>query len=75
MRIGFIGLGKMGGPMALNLIKAGHALIDRLARQHERHPAAVAPFVASMTVTSPPGLGRRPPHEPMTLLGKAVEEK
>ena len=27
MRIGFIGLGNMGGPMALNLIKAGHSLI------------------------------------------------
>src|SRR5438477_1813 len=27
MRIGFIGLGNMGGPMALNLIKAGHALV------------------------------------------------
>jgi 3-hydroxyisobutyrate dehydrogenase-like beta-hydroxyacid dehydrogenase len=26
MRIGFVGLGNMGGPMALNLIKAGHAL-------------------------------------------------
>ncbi|HXZ88831.1 MAG TPA: NAD(P)-dependent oxidoreductase [Candidatus Binataceae bacterium] len=26
MRIGFIGLGNMGGPMALNLIKAGHSL-------------------------------------------------
>ena len=26
MNIGFIGLGKMGGPMALNLIRAGHAL-------------------------------------------------
>jgi 3-hydroxyisobutyrate dehydrogenase len=26
MRIGFIGLGNMGGPMALNLIKAGHTL-------------------------------------------------
>ncbi|NJM35398.1 MAG: NAD-binding protein, partial [Rhodomicrobium sp.] len=25
-KIGFIGLGKMGAPMALNLIKAGHAL-------------------------------------------------
>ena len=24
--IGFIGLGKMGAPMALNLIKAGHSL-------------------------------------------------
>jgi 3-hydroxyisobutyrate dehydrogenase len=27
MKIGFIGLGNMGGPMALNLIKAGHALV------------------------------------------------
>jgi 3-hydroxyisobutyrate dehydrogenase len=26
MRIGFIGLGNMGGPMAANLLKAGHAL-------------------------------------------------
>ncbi|MHA5689553.1 3-hydroxyisobutyrate dehydrogenase [Pseudomonas aeruginosa] len=26
MNIGFIGLGNMGGPMALNLLKAGHAL-------------------------------------------------
>src|SRR5215470_5514493 len=27
MRVGFIGLGNMGGPMAFNLIKAGHSLI------------------------------------------------
>ena len=27
MRVGFIGLGNMGGPMALNMIKAGHSLI------------------------------------------------
>ena len=26
MKIGFIGLGNMGGPMALNLVKAGHAV-------------------------------------------------
>ena len=26
MKIAFIGLGNMGGPMALNLLKAGHAL-------------------------------------------------
>ena len=25
-KIGFIGLGNMGGPMAANLIKAGHSL-------------------------------------------------
>jgi 3-hydroxyisobutyrate dehydrogenase len=33
MRIGFIGLGNMGGPMALNLIKAGHTLIVHDARR------------------------------------------
>ena len=27
MKIGFIGLGNMGAPMARNLIKAGHELI------------------------------------------------
>lgn len=27
MNVGFIGLGKMGGPMALNLINAGHTLV------------------------------------------------
>ncbi len=32
MRIGFIGLGNMGGPMALNLIKAGHTLVVYDAR-------------------------------------------
>ena len=26
MKIGFIGLGNMGGPMALNLVRAGHAV-------------------------------------------------
>ncbi len=38
MRIGFIGLGKMGGPMAMNLIKAGHELVV-----HDVDPAATAP--------------------------------
>jgi 3-hydroxyisobutyrate dehydrogenase-like beta-hydroxyacid dehydrogenase len=27
MRIGFIGLGNMGGPMALNVMKAGHTMV------------------------------------------------
>jgi len=40
MRIGFIGLGNMGGPMALNLIKAGHALIV-----HDVRPAAAKPHL------------------------------
>ena len=39
MKIGFIGLGNMGGPMALNLIKAGHTLVvhdvrREAAREH-----------------------------------------
>jgi 3-hydroxyisobutyrate dehydrogenase len=40
MRIGFIGLGNMGGPMALNLIKAGHTLIV-----HDVRRVAAAPHL------------------------------
>jgi 3-hydroxyisobutyrate dehydrogenase len=42
MRIGFIGLGNMGGPMALNLIKAGHELIV-----HDIRREAAAPHLAA----------------------------
>ena len=38
MRIGFIGLGNMGGPMARNLMKAGHALVV-----HDLDEAKAAP--------------------------------
>ena len=38
MRIGFIGLGNMGGPMALNLIKAGHSLIVNDVRHEAAAP-------------------------------------
>jgi len=41
MRIGFIGLGNMGGPMALNLIKAGHTLVV-----HDVRRAAADPHIA-----------------------------
>jgi 3-hydroxyisobutyrate dehydrogenase len=41
MRIAFIGLGNMGGPMALNLMKAGHTLIVYDVRKE-----AGAPHVA-----------------------------
>ena len=41
MRIAFIGLGNMGGPMALNLIKAGHSLIV-----HDVRKEAGAPHLA-----------------------------
>ena len=33
MEIGFIGLGAMGEPMALNLVKAGHRLVVEAARE------------------------------------------
>ncbi len=38
MRIGFIGLGNMGGPMALNLMKAGHSLIVNDVRRDAAAP-------------------------------------
>ena len=41
-RIAFIGLGNMGGPMAANLLKAGHAL-----SVFDLVPAAVAAAVAA----------------------------
>lgn len=41
MRVAFIGLGNMGGPMALNLIKAGHTLIV-----HDIRREAAAPHLA-----------------------------
>lgn len=39
MKIGFIGLGIMGKPMAINLVKAGHELF--VSDHHEEHIAAV----------------------------------
>ncbi len=38
MKIGFIGLGNMGGPMALNLIKAGHTLVVHDVRRPAAAP-------------------------------------
>src|SRR5207253_2557403 len=38
MRIGFIGLGNMGGPMAQNLMKAGHALVVHDTRSEMMKP-------------------------------------
>ena len=41
MKIGFIGLGTMGRPMALNLLRAGHAM-----RVYNRTPSKMEPLVA-----------------------------
>lgn len=38
MRIAFIGLGNMGGPMALNLMKAGHTLVVHDMRRETATP-------------------------------------
>ena len=50
MRIGFIGLGVMGRPMALHLLKAGHSL----AVYARRPEAAVAVTTAGATLASSP---------------------
>ena len=51
MHIGFLGLGNMGGPMARNLLKAGHSLTV-----FDPFPQAVATLVeagACLLYTSP----------------------
>jgi len=66
MRIGFIGVGTMGGPMALNLIKAGHELVVTDVRREAAEPhlaqgarwansAAEAAQGAELILTSLPG--------------------
>jgi 3-hydroxyisobutyrate dehydrogenase len=76
MRIGFIGLGNMGGPMALNLIKAGHALtvFDMRRDAAKPHLAAGAKWAddvaavtrgAEIVMTSLPG----PPEVEAVALG------
>lgn len=54
--IGFIGLGNMGGPMALNLAKAGFPLVV-----HDIDPAKPAPLVAAgaETAASPEAVAAR----------------
>src|SRR5262245_21695343 len=49
-KVGFVGLGAMGGPMALNLVKAGFELAV-----HDINPARLAPLAAAgaSVVTSP----------------------
>jgi 3-hydroxyisobutyrate dehydrogenase len=68
MKIAFIGLGNMGGPMARNLVKAGHMLtvfdvvksnVDALvahgatAADSAKHAAAVGEVVITMLPSSP----------------------
>jgi 3-hydroxyisobutyrate dehydrogenase-like beta-hydroxyacid dehydrogenase len=48
-KIGFIGVGNMGGPMALNMVKAGHALVI-----HDVNPNALKPFGNKVQVAASP---------------------
>lgn len=41
MRVGWIGLGNMGGPMAMNVLKAGHTMVV-----HDLRRSAAEPFLA-----------------------------
>ena len=41
MRIGFIGLGNMGGPMALNVLKAGYIMVVSDLRHEMAKPHLV----------------------------------
>ena len=58
MKVGFIGIGVMGGPMALNILKHGHELTV-----YDRSPEAVAGRwidprkIRSCLPTRLPGLG------------------
>ena len=53
MKIAFIGLGNMGGPMALNLVKAGHTVsaFDLSPDARKRYEAAGLPIAASAAAT------------------------
>jgi 3-hydroxyisobutyrate dehydrogenase-like beta-hydroxyacid dehydrogenase len=55
MKLGYVGVGKMGGPMAERLIAAGHELLVYDSRE-----AAIAPFVArgARAAASVPALAR-----------------
>jgi 3-hydroxyisobutyrate dehydrogenase len=54
MRIGFIGLGNMGGPMAANLVKAGHNVVvyDMVAAAVEKAKTAGAHAATSANGTA-----------------------
>jgi len=54
--IGFIGLGIMGRPMALNLLRAGHALAVHARREQSMAPLAEA---GAQTCPSPADVARR----------------
>ncbi|MBT8765900.1 3-hydroxyisobutyrate dehydrogenase [Metapseudomonas boanensis] len=72
MNIGFLGLGNMGGPMARNLLKAGHALTV-----FDPSSQAVAGLVeaGAKSVASPADVARAPVEAIITMLPAAAHVK
>lgn len=72
MHIGFLGLGNMGGPMAANLIKAGHQL-----SVFDLSQAAIDSVVAlgATAFTSPQALAQAAPEVLITMLPAAPHVK
>jgi 3-hydroxyisobutyrate dehydrogenase-like beta-hydroxyacid dehydrogenase len=60
MRVGFIGLGRMGFPMAHNLIKAGHTVV---AHNRSRGPVERLAAFGAIPASTPVGVvvGNREP--------------
>ena len=69
MHIGFIGLGNMGGPMALNLLKAGHQVFG-----FDLSAMAIANLAAAggQTATSPAAIARADVDLIITMLPAAT---
>jgi len=49
MRVGVVGTGIMGGPMARNLLRAGHTVTV-----HNRSPGRLAPLIDAKVEDQPP---------------------
>ena len=67
-RVGFIGLGNMGGPMAANLLKAGHevegfdvvpSVLSRFAGGHARNAVDAARGAEVVVTMLPAGEDRK----------------
>jgi len=72
MHIGFLGLGNMGGPMARNLLKAGHSLTV-----FDPFPQAVAALVelGASAAASPAAVAQAPVEAIVTMLPSAAHVK
>ena len=76
-KIGFIGLGNMGGHMANNLLKAGHSLkafdLSKEALDRAAANGAVAVATAAPLVASPPSQADTSPSSAAPTTGNRVD--